>query len=162
MSQNLPEIPSPIISATRIVRPEWIDHNGHMNVAYYVLAFDLATDDAFDYFGIHHEYREEQGGSTFTLELHVNYLREIMEGDPFIVHSTLLGVDAKRLHLFHEMLHGETGEPVATNENMFVHVDMETRRSAPFPGHVLTHLKKIADAHATLPRHANAGRSIGF
>ena len=26
---------------TLTVLPEWIDHNGHMNVAYYVLAFDL-------------------------------------------------------------------------------------------------------------------------
>ena len=157
-----PNIPAPLDQFRATVKPEWIDHNGHMNVAYYVLAFDYATDDAFRYFGIDDQYRDERGNSTFTLELHVNYHREIMEDEPFVVHSTLVGVDAKRLHLMHEMFHGETGELVATNENMFVHVDMEKRRSTTFPDDVLARLKHIADAHASLPRHSNTGRSIGF
>lgn len=155
-------IPAPLVSTERVVLPEWIDHNGHMNIAYYVVAFDLATDDAFDYFGLNDQYREEHNCSTFTLELHVNYLREVMEGDRFSVHITVLGVDAKRLHLFHEMFHAETGELVATNENMFVHVDMEQRRSTPFPEHIGCRLREIAAAHASLPRHENTGRSISF
>ncbi len=156
------DIPAPLISTRRTVLPEWIDHNNHMNIAYYVVAFDLATDDAFSYFGLDDQYREETNCSTFTLELHVNYLREIMEGDAFTVHTTVLGVDAKRLHVFHEMLHADTGELVATNENMFVHVDMEKRRSAPFPDHIAARLRNIAAAHTSLPRHENTGRSIGF
>ena len=155
-------IPAPFISETRTVLPEWIDFNGHMNIAYYVVAFDLATDDVFNFFGMDDRHREESNCSTFTLELHVNYLREIMEGESFLMHTTLLGVDAKRLHLFHEMFHAETGELVATNEIMFIHVDMNKRRSSPFPEHILAHLQEIAAVHASLPRHPNAGRSIGF
>ena len=59
------------------VLPEWIDYNGHMNVAYYVLAFDHATDELFDYIGMDESYRAEQNCSMFTLELHVNYLAGI-------------------------------------------------------------------------------------
>ncbi len=155
-------IPAPLVSAEQTVLPEWIDHNGHMNIAYYVVAFDLATDDAFGYFGLDDQYRAAHNCSTFTLELHVNYLREIMQGDVFRVHTTVLGVDAKRLHVFHEMFHAGTGELIATNENMFVHVDMENRRSAPFPDHTAAWLREIAAAHTSLPRHKNAGRAIGF
>ncbi len=162
MTKENTDIPAPLVSVERTVLPEWIDHNGHMNIAYYVLAFDLATDDVFSYFGLDDQYREETNFSTFTLELHVNYLREVMEGDIFSVHTTVLGVDAKRLHIFHEMFHAGTGELVATNENMFVHVDMEKRRSTPFPDRTLARLREIVAAHASLPRHQNTGRSIGF
>lgn len=156
------EIPVPFVSQERKVLPEWIDWNGHMNIAYYVVAFDLATDDIFDYLGIGSQYRKESGHSTFTLELHVNYLQEVMEGEPFVVHSTVLGSDRKRLHLFHTMCHGKTGQVVATNENMFVHVNMTERRSAPYPQHILERLTAVAEAHKTLPRPENAGRSVGF
>lgn len=162
MSEKDTDIPTPLISEIRTVLPEWIDFNGHMNIAYYVVAFDLATDDAFDFFGLTEQFRENSNSSTFTLELHVNYLLEIMEGESFSVHTTLLGADAKRLHLFHEMFHAETGELVATNENMFVHVNMEQRKSSPFPEDIANRLQKIAAAHASLPRHPNAGRSIGL
>ncbi len=33
--------PAPLELRQGRVRPEWLDYNGHMNVAYYVLAFDL-------------------------------------------------------------------------------------------------------------------------
>lgn len=160
------KIPTPLVSAERTVRPEWIDLNGHMNVAYYVLAFDLATEDAFSHFGLTDHYRAEHKSSTFTLELHVNYLREILEGEAFVILTTILGVDTKRLHLFHAMHRakpdGQAGEIVATNENMFVHVDMEKRASSPFPDFMLTRLRAAASAHASLPRHKNIGRNIGF
>ncbi|NQV43377.1 MAG: thioesterase family protein [Rhodospirillales bacterium] len=161
VTQDSP-IPAPFVSEVRTVLPEWIDFNGHMNIAYYVVAFDLATDDAFNFFGIDDQHREKSNCSTFTLELHVNYLLEIMEGEPFLVHTTVLAVDAKRLHLFHEMFHAKTGELVATNEIMFVHVDMKKRRSTPFHDHILARLQEIAAVHASLPRPPNAGRSIGF
>jgi acyl-CoA thioester hydrolase len=156
------EISSPIVSYRGRVLPEWIDWNGHMNVAYYVLAFDLATDNLFDELGIGKAYREHSGCSSFTLELHVNYLREIKQDEEFEVRSYILGVDTKRLHVFHDMIHAESGEQVATNENMLAHIDMGKRRSSPFPDHLREKMQAIADAHKTLERPANAGRSIGF
>ncbi len=153
---------SPIISYRGTVLPEWIDWNGHMNVAYYVMAFDLATDSLFDMLEIGSAYRKATDNSSFTMELHVNYLREIHEGEAFEISSYILGVDSKRLHIFHDMIHTETGEQVATNENMLVHIDMIKRRSSPYPDHLLEKLRGIAADHSRLKRPQNAGRSIGF
>ena len=153
---------SPIISYRGKVLPEWIDWNGNMNVAYYVMAFDLATDALFDQLNMGKAYREGTNCSTFTLELHVNYLNEIHEGETFEVRSHILGVDRKRLHIFHDMVHVDTGKQVATNENMLIYIDMGKRRSAPFPDDLRERLQRVAGAHSTLERPANAGRSIGF
>ncbi len=75
-------IAAPLELHHETVRPEWIDYNGHMNVAYYVLAFDLATDSFFDFLGLDEAYRETSGNSTFAVEAHITYQRELAEGDP--------------------------------------------------------------------------------
>src|SRR5665213_2371647 len=87
------------------VLPEWIDANGHMNLAYYVVLFDLATDAIYDAIGVGQAYRDTTGGSTFTAETHTLYEREVRVGERVRITSHVLGVDAKRLHYFHEMFH---------------------------------------------------------
>ena len=64
-----------------VVRPEWIDDNGHLNMGYYVVVFDYATDAWLDHLGLSASERERMGVATFTLESHVNYLREVLEDD---------------------------------------------------------------------------------
>ena len=70
-----------IVEHTDTVRPEWIDSNGHMNLAYYVVVFDLATDRLYDALGIGNAYREATGNSCFTAETHTIYEREVKVGD---------------------------------------------------------------------------------
>lgn len=82
---------------TESVRTEWIDYNGHMNVAYYVLAFDHATDAFLDYLGMDEHYRDERRCSVFTAEAHVTYDREVRLGDPLRFTTQLLDWDAKRV-----------------------------------------------------------------
>ena len=36
---------APFRSSVTLVRPEWIDYNGHMNMAYYGVLFDEAADE---------------------------------------------------------------------------------------------------------------------
>jgi len=115
------------------VQPDWIDSNGHMNLAYYVVVFDRATDRLYDVLGIGNAYREATGNSCFTLETHTLYEREVTVGERLRVNTTLLGVDAKRLHYFHEMFHAEEGHRVAAQELLVLHIDMRVRRAAPFP-----------------------------
>jgi len=93
--------------ANGIVKPEWIDANGHMNVAYYVLAFDLAVDALWESFGITAEYVEKSYGSTFAVETHITYQRELMQGDPFFVTAQILAYDDKRIHQFQRLYHAE-------------------------------------------------------
>src|SRR5690606_30721500 len=97
---------------TEAVRPEWIDYNGHMNVGYYVLAFDHATDALLDHVGLGADYRQKTGGSAFVVEAHVTYQQEVTEGTPLAFKTLVLGTDPKRIHLFHTMLKADDGTPV--------------------------------------------------
>jgi acyl-CoA thioester hydrolase len=123
----------PVIVHHDIVRPEWIDSNGHMNLAYYVVVFDLATDKLYAALGVGDAYREATGNSCFTAETHTVYEREVHLGERLHVHTWLLGADSKRLHYFHELFHSDSAERSATQELMALHIDMRVRRVAPFP-----------------------------
>ncbi|HEV7369553.1 thioesterase family protein [Arenibaculum sp.] len=155
-------IPEPLRLHSETVRPEWIDYNGHMNVAYYVLAFDHATDALLDRVGLGHAWLEAENRSVFVVEAHVNYLREVREGDPLAFETLVLGADGKRFHLFHTMRHGTRGWIAATNELMLVHVDMRTRLSAPMTDDHARALAELAALHAGVARPPQVGRSIGL
>lgn len=155
-------IDAPLTLHRETVRPEWIDYNGHMNVAYYVLAFDHATDAFLDYLGVDEAYRTRTNCSTFTLEGHVSYEREVAEGAPISFTTHVLDCDAKRVHYFLSMYHAEEGFLAATCEWMLMHMDMGARRSAPFPAEVQSRLAAIVEAHKTLQRPPQVGRVIGI
>ncbi len=155
-------VPAPLSLFECEVRPEWIDYNGHMNVAYYVLAFDLATDALFDYVGIGERYVMEQNRSMFALESHVTYQRELRAGDPIRITTQLLGFDHKRMHFAHLMFRGADGDLAATSEWLALHVDMATRRSAPIPDDIGARLAAVREAHAALPPPPGVGRVIGL
>jgi acyl-CoA thioester hydrolase len=144
------------------VLPEWIDYNGHMNVAFYMLAFDQATDAFFDYLGMGEQYKEKYNYSTFTLEGHITYDREVLQGDPLSFKTYLLDFDEKRMHYFHEMYHAEQGYLAATNEMITMHIDMGVRRSAPFAPEMLARIEEVMAGHRNLPRPEKVGRTIGI
>ena len=153
-------IPAPLALYEAEVRPEWIDYNGHMNVAYYVLAFDLATDALFDFAGVGKSYTEARGHSVFAVEAHVTYRRELCGGEAIRVTTQFLGFDDKRMHFVHHMVHAAGGWCAATSEWLGLHVDMGARRAAPFPGDVAARLGAIREAHASLPVPPEVGRVI--
>lgn len=142
------------------VRPEWIDYNGHMNVAYYVLAFDHAVDSFYDWLGLDEDYRRRTGGSTFAVESHVTYQRELKLGDPMRFTVQLLGADAKRMHHFYRMYHAQEGFLAATCEWLSLHIDLEQRKVAPFAPDLLKRIEAVVAAHASLPFPDEAGRVI--
>ena len=144
------------------VLPEWIDWNGHMNVGYYVVAFDKATDTLCQQFAVGWEYTRDRIGMTFVLEAHVTYDREVKQGDPLRITTQILDHDAKRVHYIHAMYHATEGYLAATNELMLMNIDYETRRSAPWPDYAMERLDRIAAAHKLLPVPAQAGRLIGI
>ncbi len=128
------------------VQPDWIDVNEHMNVAYYLLAFDLGVDALWTRFGITDESIGETGGSTFAVECHVTYQAELGLGDAFVVTSEILAFDAKRIHQFQRMYRSRDGAIAATCEWMNLHVDLGERRVAPWPVPVLERIGAIANA----------------
>jgi acyl-CoA thioester hydrolase len=145
-----------------VVRSDWIDRNGHMNMGYYVVVFDFATDAWLDYLGLDTEHRRRRKIATFTLESHVTYAREVREGDALRFATRLLDFDAKRIHYFHEMYQEREGYLAATNELISLHVSQGTRRAAPMAAEILERLAVIRDAHGSLPTPPQVGRVIGL
>ena len=145
-----------------VVRPEWIDDNRHMNMGYYVVVFDLATDEFMRWIGLDAEHRTAHRITTFCLEAHVTYHREVREGDPLRFTTQLLAHDAKRLHYIHAMYHATEGYLASTNELMSLHVDLATRRGAAMAPDVLGRLAAIQAAHDALPRPPQVGRVMGL
>ena len=140
------------------VLPGWIDYNGHLNLAYYMVAFDHGTDAFWDAFGLDDSYRARTGTSTYALESHLTYQRELREGDPFRVSTLLLDFDSKRIHYFHWMHHDAENYLAATNELLFINVDVERSRSTAFAPEMLETLGEIRRAHRRLEVPPQAGR----
>ena len=153
---------APFLSSVMQIEPQWIDYNGHLNMAYYNVMMDRAIDELWLQLGIGPTYMKERHGSTFTAEAHVRYLREIHLGDPVQVSVWLLGADEKRLHTFEELRHAEEGWLSATSENMTVHIDMSVRKVAPFPADIRARIAAVAGSHAVLPRPEGTGRKVAM
>lgn len=153
---------APLGCGRQTVEPGWVDYNGHMNVAYYVLAFDRAMDLVLDRLGIGLAYLEARHCSFFVLEAHICYLQELRLGDTVEIAFQMIGRDAKRVHCMLTMRHVETGRIAATSEQVMIHVALADRRSAPIPDDVAARLDVLAAAHAALPRPPQLGRAVGL
>lgn len=153
---------APVVLPERAVPPEWIDYNGHMNVAYYIMAIDQALDRFLeDELGIGelHAARVRQG--PYALQSNVQYLGELLEGENFTAAIRLIDCDAKRIHMFIELF-SETGDLAATCEQMLMNVDLETRRSTLYPEWAQERLQAMLGEHSKLERPAQLGASIGI
>lgn len=153
-------IEAPFRGATATVLPEWIDYNGHMNVGYYHVVFDIAAEPFFNWLGFSPEFRRAHASSTFALESHLHFLREVRVGDPLRFEARLLQVDHKRVHFYQEMFHGTEGYLAATYESLSVHVNMAQRRTSPMPDELSARLSAVKQAHAHLPRPWQVGHVI--
>ncbi|WP_420333246.1 thioesterase family protein [Roseibium sp.] len=142
------------------VKDDWIDYNGHLNMAYYNVLFDTAVDQVFERLGMGPEYLKERGASFFTAEVHVCYLRELSAGMPVVGTLQLLDFDSKRAHFFQELRHADEDWLSATSEQMSLHVDIVARKVAPWPEDIRTNLAALSNAQATLARPDSAGRRI--
>jgi len=153
---------APFVSSTMRVEPAWIDHNGHMNMAYYHVLFDRAVDEGFGLVGLGRDYTEERGASYFAAEIHTLYKRELMARDQVRMTLQLVDYDEKRVHYYVEIRHAEEGWVAATMEGLSLHVDMKTRKVSPFPDDIAGNLAVMKAAHARLARPQALGRIIGI
>jgi acyl-CoA thioester hydrolase len=157
-----PVFAAPFVSPVMKVEPEWIDYNGHLNMAYYNVLFDRAVDEAYELMGCGLAYLKDTRHSTFTAEAHIRYLRELHAGAAVRVTLQLIDFDAKRMHYFEQLFHAEEGWLSATSENMVLHVDMTAKKVAPFPDFIAARLAKMKAAHAHLPVPDGVGRRIAM
>ncbi len=155
-----PEYSQPLRLYDTVVRPDQVDYNNHLSESSYLRLFGEATDAFLALIGVDKDYRAA-GGSFFTAETHLAHLSQVAGLEPVSIATQVLGVDAKRLHLFHRMLHGKTGAALATAEQMMIHVDTKTGRAAPAAPAILSKAQAIFTQQESLSRPAEAGRAIG-
>ena len=153
---------TPFMLPDQSIRPEWIDYNGHLNMSYYMVLFDQCVDAAFEGFGLGPHYAEQKKASYYTLEVHVTYLQELHLEDMVNVTLQVLDYDSKRTHYFEEMHHAEKGFLAATMECICMHVDLNTKRSTPFPDDVLAKIAAMHEKHRLLPVPPQVGHVIGI
>lgn len=133
-----------------------------MNMAYYHVLFDRAVEEAFAALGLGQDYVEARGASYFAAELHTRYLRELTLGTAVRATVQLVDADDRRVHAYFEIHHLEEGWTASTCEILFVHVDLVTRKAAPFPDDIRANLDVMRASHGAMPRPAGIGRAIGI
>lgn len=152
---------TPHISSEMTVPPEWIDFNGHMNMAFYSVLFDRAGDEFYQEVGLGESYAKTREFTTYTAEIHIRYLRELHLGQTVRLHTWLMDHDTKRFHTWQEIHHPD-GWIAATAETMGLHIDMSGPRVAPFPDDIVAKLDAFAARHGLPDRPEGAGKPIGI
>lgn len=160
VTNNMSKIEAPLALYTAIVLPQWLDYNQHMTEGYYAVVFGNASDAFIEYMGMGADYREQTGGTIYTVEAHTTFLREVKVGSPLRFTTQLLGFDAKRMQVFHRMFHGTEDYLAATFETMMLYVDQATMQVTPFPPEILTNFEAVYASHRQLERPSQAGRAI--
>ena len=162
MTDHLNLSQAPVRIAPFPVEPGWIDYNGHMNVAYYVLAFDRALDQVLDGLGVGELRAKSHKCGPFTLEAHIHYLQEVGEGDLLSFTFHLLDFAEKKMHYYLEMHHADKNYLAASMEQVSLYVDLTARRGAPYPAESLSLIEAMAKAHAGLEHPARIGSAMGL
>lgn len=155
---------APVIYSTHI-KPEWLDYNNHMNVAYYVLIFDHAGEQLAEDLGLGEQVTKETDISWMVLENHITYNNEVVLDQPVDVRMQLVDHDSKRLHLYFEMYakNDDGSEYLAsTLEQMAMCVNLKERKASVFPDAVKANIERLEQAQAELPKPENIGRTIGI
>ena len=154
--------PTPIQSAPYAIESQWIDYNGHFNMAYYNVLFDKDSDVALSLVGLGPAYVEKTGNSYFTLEAHISYLRELTITDQVRIATQILDFDSKRLHYVQMMHHANENWISCVIEIIVMHVDLRLKKSSPFPPEVLERIKIAHGAHKSLTVPLQVGHRIGI
>jgi acyl-CoA thioester hydrolase len=153
---------SPIALFTCRVEPQWVDNNGHMNVAYYAQVFDQALEGFFDLVNLGQHHRETFGAAMFVVENHFTYQSELRMGEEISIRLQLLDRDRKRIHCFMELIKAGESNPSATSEQIAVYVDLKTRKSLSIPTAPMATLSAYLEAHRRIARPKEVGHKIGI
>ena len=144
------------------VLPAWVDANRHMSDGFYAVAFGEASWRIQDHLGLHEGYRERTGGTLYSVEAHLTWARELALGQRLHIESLVLGVDAKRVRVFHRLFATDAGYAAATMDVMMLHVVQgeDGVRTRPFPEDIVRFIAQVAADHAALGVPEEAGRTV--
>ena len=161
MENEMPNA-KPYTGRLQQVEAAWTDYNGHLNMAYYGVMFDRAADELFTTLGCGADYIKRTNCSTFVLETHTSYANELKAGEEVRIENRIIGFDQKRVHFVQQMYRAESLYLACVLEVMMSHVDLTTRRTAPFPRDILAQIETMAKAQASLPLPPQVGHVISL
>ena len=156
------DIPVPFKRSDYKVTPEWIADTGHMNVTFYLEAFDHNIGDFFRSLGLTKEYRRKQSVATYCGDFHIHYIRELFKGTRIEITCQLVDFDEKRIHLCQSMYNAEEGYLAAESEVIYLHVDALARKVAPMKSDLFERVKVVHEAHKQLEQPGQKGRIISL
>ena len=163
VKMNNSETLVPFKSKNRKVQKEWIDYNGHMNVAYYTLAFDEAIDEFLESeVGVGPSFIKKHKQGSYALQTQYRYLAELILQDGFSVTIFVADFSPKRMHLILTMINPSGQKIFATCETIMVNVDLNNRKSCEYPEFVQIKLKQLHDDSEKLRVSTLMGHPIGL
>ncbi len=154
------EMQTPFNEFSLTIKDDWIDYNGHLNVGYYLVAFDLAVEPFFNWLGLTPEFRRTSQCSTFALETHLNFLAEVNAGDELRFETRLIDFNQKTFHFYQEMFQVENNYLAASHESLAAYMDMTQRKTTLMPSSLTTRLGQIQTAHSALDTPWQLGHKI--
>lgn len=143
-----------------LVRPEWVDYNGHMSDFLYGHVFGEAMDALYRTIGIDDSFRKT-GKMFYTAESHVKHVGEAKVGEPLYATTQILSIDDKRLHVFHRLYRKRDDALIATGEQLHLHVDTTGPKTVAMEAGLRAKLEAVHKAHASLPAPSEAGKPVG-
>lgn len=153
---------SPIRTSVQIVKPEWCDYNGHMNVAYYTLAFENAAFEVQEITDLGERYVNEERRSLFTTKGSYTYLQELSVDSPLYIDYLVLDYAPKLFHILMQMYHADHGFMAAYTEQIMMNVDLDKRRTVPFADDKYQLIENYCKGHSTYERPAGLGEAVGI
>ena len=155
-------VPAPFAQFRTTVKPEWVDHNGHMGIRSYTTVIDQAVSRFYRYLGLSRETLKAQGNSIFALQETSWFRREVMQDDPLLVTSQLIDFDHNKVVSFHQLHQSRDDYVAAMNEIIEIHIDMTTRKPAPFAKDISDRLEMVHQAHEILGRPRESGNGVAI
>jgi len=121
-----------VLLTTKKIIKEWTDYNGHMNLSYYILVFDIGAEVILSKFKMGEHSAKTTKKSTMVVETHTTYNQEVKEGDEVDVFISYFDHDNKRLHYKLEMYDKNKNTLSATTEILALYIDLNIRKVTEF------------------------------
>src|SRR5258706_3262875 len=147
---------------TVVPDPHMLDYNGHLNIAYYGILFEEAARRVCARLDVSKAYRERTDCALFAAEIHGVFHREVFEREAVSLFCRLLDFDGRKLHCMFFMVRSNDHTLAATQEILYLHIDLQRRRVVEFPEPQATRLSGLLQSHRGKPLPIEMGRHIGL